>query len=149
MASGHGGRVLVLRHLLWDRRTEAPRRKPDQQRIAEAEQRFFAEAQPEVEVDLPEANLKREPLTRLALQHGYELERAEKRGSPGSLSSIKYHFVLRGPEAKPPPFLPESHEHEAYKRWETARERRIRLFYAKFYGALIVVVGVLVVFAVR
>lgn len=41
------------------------RAKPEQQRITEARQRFFAGEQPRVEVRAHEANLKSEPLVRL------------------------------------------------------------------------------------
>jgi hypothetical protein len=125
------------------------RTKPEQQRIAECEQRYFTRAEPRVEVGGYEANLKSEPLARLALRHGYELERTEVRGAPAQLRAVKYHFVLRGPEAKPAPFLPESPDYASYMGWETARRRRVRRFYAAFYSALIALVGVLVMVALE
>lgn len=122
------------------------RTKPEQQRIAEAEQSFFLGAKPRVEVGGYEANLKREPLTRLALRHGYELERTELRGA-GQMKSLKYHFVLRGSDARPAPFLPESPDHDAYMRWEMARNRKVRRYYAVVSAVLISIVGLLAVVA--
>jgi hypothetical protein len=119
------------------------RRKPEQQRIAEAEQRFFAGMEPRVEVGASEANLKSEPLARLALRHGYELERTGRRGA-GAMKELTYHFVQRCPEAKPAPFLPESPEYESYIRWEAARKRKLRRFYVVVYAGLIGVLGLLV-----
>ncbi|MGN9761242.1 hypothetical protein [Streptomyces sp. SD31] len=118
------------------------RTKPEQQRISEAEQRFFAAAEPRVEVGASEANLKSEPLVRLALRHGYELERTGRRGA-GPMKDSTYHFVLRGSEAKPAPFLPESPEYESYMRWEAARRRKLRRFYVVFYAGLIAILGLL------
>ncbi|WP_328878856.1 hypothetical protein [Streptomyces sp. NBC_00299] len=117
------------------------RAKPEQQRITEARLRFFAGEQPRVEVRAHEANLKSEPLVRLALQHGYELERTERGGAPGFMRELKYHFVLRGPDAQPASFMPESPDYAAYMRWEATRNRRIR----RFYAVLIGVVGLLIV----
>ncbi|MER5937487.1 hypothetical protein ABT121_09230 [Streptomyces sp. NPDC001928] len=119
------------------------RRKPEQQRIKEAEQRFFIGSEPSIEVGAYEANLKSEPLTRLALMHGYELERTERSGAAGYTRSLKYHFVLRGTEAEPAPFMPESPHYESYMRWETARKQKVRRFYIVLCAVFLAVVGLL------
>ncbi|MGP3981244.1 hypothetical protein [Streptomyces sp. KR80] len=123
----------------WRRRS-----RPEEQRIAEAEQRFFVEAGPSVEIDSTEANLKSEPLTHLALQHGYELDRTEQR-RVGYFRTLKYHFVFRGPDAKPAPYLPESPQYGAYMRWEARQRQRTLRIAVVVWLILAVLVGATVV----